>query len=105
MQPVDHVAAQRMLEINDVFDPYQGETGHQNGDRDGEQDVADTDCSPVSAVVGVSDVQAAEDEQRHHQQQSDHDVAQQHQKVEVRLVDLTGDPLHAGDRREVGGIG
>ncbi|GIT30384.1 MAG: hypothetical protein Ct9H300mP1_24300 [Planctomycetaceae bacterium] len=36
-----------MLEINDVFDPYQGETGHQNGDRDGEQDVADTDAPRV----------------------------------------------------------
>jgi len=105
VQPVDDVAAEGVLEIDDVLDPHQGEAGHQHGDRHGEQDVADPDRSPVAAVVGVADVQAAEDDQRQNEHQTDHDVAQQHQEVEVCLVDLAGDPLHAGDRREVGGVG
>ncbi len=56
VQPVDQVAAEGVLEIDDVFDSDQCKPGGEHGDRDGKQDVADPDRSAVAAIVSVSDV-------------------------------------------------
>lgn len=121
-QPVENVKPDRQQGRDDVrpiqrraeiwiFDdkeikPHQSEASEQQDEADAKKQISDPHRPAVGTGMGVPDVSQSEDDKWQDQQQSEDQMTQEHELVEIILIsDFLIQPLEKGNAGEVNRIG
>ena len=103
VRPIDRLAQHRILDAEEIK-AHQRHAGEEQRQADEEQQIAHAHRATVRPVVGVLDVDRAEDDHRQHHQQPEHEMPAEHDHVEIVLVGrvrVALEPFEEGDGTEV----
>ncbi len=103
VQPVDKPATERIFQV-ETSDPHQQETGNQDHQADPEQGITDIHRPSVLPIHRVSQMDQSEHDERENQNQTQHEMRQEHQLIEIVLISFSTRPFQKGDRGEVDGV-
>ena len=100
MHPVGAVAQRRVLQVEQA-EAGQRDSREQQHERGGKQRDAGADRAAVGTLPRIAEMQRAEHDDRDDDQESEHQVQQEHDLVEVVLQRLAGPPFEPRDRAQV----
>src|ERR1043166_1772006 len=104
VRPIEAGTNVRIFDGEEVK-PHQGQSGEEQRQADREEQVTDSHGPPIRTVVRILDVRNPEHDKGQDQDETQDEMAQEHELIEVILVaDFLVQPLQEGDARKVKGI-